>query len=259
MILTDHVSHRPWPLPDAPWVMHQAWNDFLFQHWPVSVEQLRRCVPEPLTLDLRDGVAWLGIIPFHMSDVRPRGTVNVPGISAFPELNVRTYVTVGGRPGVYFLSLDASNRLAVETARATFDLPYFKADMSWERDGETLVYRSVRTDRRGPPATLLERYTPRGPYRYAAPGSLEKWLSERYCLYTVGKAGQVSTTEIHHLPWPVRDVDVEIEANTMGACHGIDLPDQPPHVLYSPGVDVVVWGPTRDRTRGVPGDHDSLA
>ena len=102
MILTDHVTHRPFPLPEQPWVMHQAWNDFLFLHWEVDPDEVRRAVPAPLELDLRDGKCFVGIIPFHMTDVRPRGTVNVPGVSAFPELNVRTYVVANGKPGVYF-------------------------------------------------------------------------------------------------------------------------------------------------------------
>ncbi|MFT7519573.1 MAG: hypothetical protein ACI9MC_001715 [Kiritimatiellia bacterium] len=241
MILTDHTSHRPFSIPESSWMMHQAWNDFLFLHWPVPVEQIRAIVPEPLDLHLRDGVCWLGIIPFHMTDVRPRGTLNVPGISAFPELNVRTYVIRDGKPGVYFLSLEATHRLAIETARLTYNLPYFKANIAWTRDDGTISYRSDRTDGRGPAATFQSRHTPQGPYRLAAEGSLEKWLSERYCLYTCDKEGRVSMTDVHHLPWPLRDVDVEIIDNTMAASHGIDLPDQRPHTMYSPGVDVVVW------------------
>lgn len=243
MILTDHTSHRPYPLPETPWVMHQAWNDFLFMHWPVSVEQVRACVPEALPLHLRDGVCWLGVIPFHMTDVRPRGTINVPGISAFPELNVRTYVIVDGVPGVYFLSLDACHRIAVETARLTYDLPYFMADMAWERQGESLHYRSKRTDGRGEGCELVCRYTPTGDYRYAKAGSLAAWLSERYCLFTVSSRGDIVRTDVHHLPWPMRDVHVDLERNTMAAAHGIDLPATGMVAMYSPGVDVVVWPP----------------
>jgi uncharacterized protein YqjF (DUF2071 family) len=240
--LTDHVDHRPFPLPDAPWVMHQAWCDFLFLHWRVDPAALRALVPEPLQLDLRDGEAWLGIIPFHMTDVRPRGTVNVPGVSAFPELNVRTYVKVGDRRGVYFLSLEAHNRLAVETARLTYGLPYFAAKIRWEREGDRITYASERADSRGPAAAFRAHYRVRGPYGYSRKGTLERWLSERYCLFTVAN-GRVSTTDVHHLPWPIRDAEVHIEVNTMAAAHGLALGDAAPHVMYSPGVDVVVWGP----------------
>lgn len=245
MILSDHVSHRPWPLPEAPWVMHQAWNDFLFMHWPVDVDVVRALVPAPLELHLHEGVCYVGVIPFHMTDVRPRGTFNVPGVSAFPELNVRTYVTVDGRPGVYFLSLEAHSRIAVETARLTYELPYFKADMRWSREGDTVRYESVRTDTRGPAARWSGRYRPRGEYFFARPGSLERWLSERYCLYVVDSGGEVWSTDVHHLPWPLREVDVEIEENTMAASHGLSLPEGRQIAMYSPGVDVLVWAPAR--------------
>ncbi len=242
MILTDHTSHRPWPLPTTPWVMHQSWNDFLFLHWAVDPAAVRGLVPPPLELDLHEDTCYVGVIPFHMSDVRPRGTVNVPGLSAFPELNVRTYVRYQGRPGVYFLSLDARNRIAVETARRTYLLPYYKADMTWSREGDTLAYRSVRTDWRGPEARWEGRYTPRGPYFFAAPGSREHWLSERYCLFTVSERDVVRATDIHHLPWPLRAVDVAIEANTMASALGLEL-EGAPLAMYSPGVHVVVWPP----------------
>ncbi|TNE87784.1 MAG: DUF2071 domain-containing protein [Deltaproteobacteria bacterium] len=244
MNLADHVDHRPFPLPEAPWVMHQAWCDFLFLHWPVSVDEIRARVPEPLELDLRGGQAWLGIIPFHMTDVRPRGTVNLPGLSAFPELNVRTYVRYQGRSGVFFLGLEASHRVAVETARLTYGLPYFKADMHWEREDGVIRYRSARTDRRGPPAVFRSVHKPVGPFRYAEPGSLEHWLSERYCLFTCAD-GVVHTTDVHHLPWPLRDAEVHIEENSMALAHDIHLPAAAPHAMYSPGVDVLVWGPRK--------------
>ena len=214
MNLADHLDHRPYPLPDAPWVMHQAWCDFLFLHWRVDAAVLRQIVPEPLELHLHEGDAWVGVIPFHMTDVRPRGTVNVPGISAFPELNVRTYVKVGDRVGVYFLSLEAHNRLAVETARLTYGLPYFAAQMSWTRDGNRFSYQSRRTDGRGPAAAFRATYEIGGAYHYTQAGTLESWLSERYCLFTVSD-GKVSTTDVHHLPWPMRQASVHIEENTM--------------------------------------------
>lgn len=241
MNLTDHVSHRRFPLPDAPWVMHQAWCDFLFLHREVDPAVLRALVPEPLELHLFDGRCFVGVIPFHMTDVKPRGAPHLPGVSAFPELNVRTYVTVDGRPGVYFLSLEAHHRLAVETARLTYDLPYFMADMHWERREGTLHYRSQRTDRRGPEARWKGRYTPVGPYRFTEPGSLEHWLSERYCLFTV-QNGRVRVTDVHHLPWPIRDVEVVVEDDTMAASHGLEWKGEL-HAMYSPGVDVVVWAP----------------
>src|SRR4051812_26347486 len=135
--MLDEVHHRPWPMRDSPWVMTQTWHDLLFAHWPVDERQLRAAVPSALTLDLHDGIAWLGIVPFHMSNVAPRAVPAVPGVSAFPELNVRTYVSVGGKPGVYFFSLDAGSAIAVHLARTLFNLPYYSASIEVvvENDG----------------------------------------------------------------------------------------------------------------------------
>src|SRR5512144_3404062 len=117
MSLLTEIAHRPWPMPRGPWVMKQAWHDLLFAHWPVPLATMRAAVPRALDLDTFEGRAWLGIVPFRMSGVRPRWTPSVPGLSAFPELNVRTYVTRGGKPGVHFFSLEARNPVAVAIAR----------------------------------------------------------------------------------------------------------------------------------------------
>ena len=122
--------HRPYPPPNASHVMHQTWHDLLFMHWRVPAESLRQHLPTALSLDTFDDSAWIGIVPFRMSDVRPRFLPALPWLSAFPELNVRTYVTLDGRPGVWFFSLDAGNPLAVWIARAWFKLPYFTADIT---------------------------------------------------------------------------------------------------------------------------------
>ena len=132
----DERAHRPWPMPASPWVMTPTWHNLLFAHWPLDAGALRERVPAALLLDLFAGQAWLGIVPFRMSNVAPRGVPNVPFVSAFPELNVRTYVTVDGKPGVYFFGLDAGCTVAVAAARTLTGLPYFHAEMSVERDGD---------------------------------------------------------------------------------------------------------------------------
>ena len=110
--ILDETSHRPWPMPARPWLMTQTWLDLLFAHWPLDPRALRDKVPEQFVLDLFDGLAWVGVVPFSMSNVGPRGVPSLPGISAFPELNVRTYVRVADRPGVFFFSLDAGSAVA---------------------------------------------------------------------------------------------------------------------------------------------------
>ncbi len=135
-----------------------------------------------------------------MSGVRLRGAPAVPWLSAFPELNVRTYVKYGGKPGVWFFSLDAGNALAVAIARVWFHLPYFRARMSCDgRDGY-IYYRSGRTHRRAPSAVLKCRYRPSNEVFYPQPGTLEYFLTERYCLYASGGNGRLICVEIHHPP-----------------------------------------------------------
>ena len=237
------VDHRPWTIPKRSWVQRQSWEDFLFCHWPVPVDVLRERVPRALDLDLWEGEAWIAVIPFHMSGVTLRGLPDMPRFSAFPELNVRTYVKVGDRRGVYFLSLEADNRLAVTLARRWYGLNYMRARMSWGRDGDAISFRSHRIQPGAPPADYEARYAWTGPDWFAPKGSFEAWATERYGLYVVDRRERVWTGEVHHHPWPLRNAEVEIRTNTMALSHGIVLPDTPPHVLYSPRVDVVVWNP----------------
>ena len=167
--------------------MAQTWHDLLFAHWPLPVEELRRRVPPQLNLDTFDGSAWVGVVPFRMSGIRPRHLPAVPWLSAFLELNVRTYVTVGGLSGVYFFSLDAGNPVAVALARAIFKLPYFRARMRLSNRDGGVQYNSQRTHAGAPRAELRAWYRPTGPAFSATAGSLEWWLTERYCLYTVDR------------------------------------------------------------------------
>src|SRR3954447_8033693 len=177
------VDHRPWPLPDAPGGMGQTWVDLLFCHWRVGVEQLAPHVPASLPLDTYDGAAWLSITPFEVQGTRARGTVPPPGLSRFPELNVRTYVTLGGRPGIWFFSLDADSMLAVAAARGLYRLPYLRARMQIERAEPWIDYRSERRDPRGAPARFEARYRPTGGVRHCETGSLEEWLGAQVPLH----------------------------------------------------------------------------
>jgi uncharacterized protein YqjF (DUF2071 family) len=120
--LLQSITHRPWPLPSSPWVMQQVWHDLLFAHWPLPHDLLRPLIPAQLELDRFDGQCWVGVVPFRMSGIRGRGMPALPGLSRFPELNVRTYVTHGGKSGVYFFSLDAANLPAVWVARKFYHL-----------------------------------------------------------------------------------------------------------------------------------------
>ncbi len=239
------VDHRPWPLPSRPWVMTQRWHDLLFAHWPLPPDTLYPHVPSTLTLDTFDGVAWIGVVPFRMSHVTLRGLPALPWLSAFPELNVRTYVIMEDKPGVYFFSLDVSNPVAVVVARWWFHLPYFRARMTCTTEGHTVHYRSSRTYRGGPRAEFVGRYWPCGDIFRTAPGTLEHWLTERYCLYAADARQRLYRGEIHHRPWPLQPAEVEIAVNTMAAAHKVALPDTPPLAHVARQLEVLIWAPQR--------------
>jgi uncharacterized protein YqjF (DUF2071 family) len=269
---TDQIWHQPvgeWTLPaapdesvptrlggyrpamsndvvgGAPWVMRMRWVDLLFAHWPMSVEALRPLVPAMLEIETFEGQAWLGIVPFRMEDVAPRFLPAPPLAGRFHELNVRTYVRHRGRSGVWFLSLDAASRVAVEGARLGFHLPYFHARMSAQRVGGWTEYRSERTDARGREAVLDGRYRAIGPAAVAAPGTLDAWLTERRALFAVDGNRDVLLGKIRHPRWPLQPAEAEFRVNTMAAAHGLELPAVPPLLHFARKVEVQGWWPRR--------------
>src|ERR687886_294046 len=150
----NRTEHRPYPLPKGAWVLRMRWLDLLFMHWPVPEASLRLLVPPALKLDTFDGSAWLGITPFRMQRTHPRFLPAVPWLSSFPALNVRTFATGGGKPGIWFFSLDADTPIADRLARAPFSLPYCDAEMSPRAPGGEVRYRSVRPHKGPPPARV---------------------------------------------------------------------------------------------------------
>ncbi len=227
--------------------MAQRWSDLLFAHWPVAVEEIAALLPPGLTVDSFDGYAWVGVVPFWMDRVRTRtageSTIVVPTTGHFCELNLRTYVRskVTGLHGVFFFSLDAASVLAVLGARVLFHLPYFLASMRRQiRTNGAIAYESRRllTHRS---ARFRARY--RGLGEVAAPsavGTLEHFLTERYCLFTSHK-GRVLVGDIHHLPWPLEAAEAEIEINELPAAHGIALPNRAPVLHFARELHVYLW------------------
>jgi uncharacterized protein YqjF (DUF2071 family) len=235
-------THRPYPPPRRPWAMAMQWHDLLFMHWPVAPESLRALVPKPLRIDTYDGKAWVGVAPFRMRGVRARFLPPLPPVGAFLELNVRTYVTADERPGVWFFSLDAESRLAVEAARVAYGLNYLHARMSCEDQGGAFRYRSARDDRRGVPAELDVRYAPESEVFHARPGSFDSFLVDRYCLYS-GADGGVRRAEIDHPPWPLQRARVEIARSTMGNQIGQALASTAEGVYFARSLAVQAWLP----------------
>lgn len=220
--------------------MTQTWRDLLFAHWPVPAEILRPHIPDAFKIDAFDGEAWIGIVPFYMTDIRMRNLVSIPFMSEVIELNVRTYVVYEEKPGVFFFSLDASSRLAVWGARTFYHLPYFNADMTVYRDGEAVVYGSRRTHRGAPPATFRGTYAPASDVYRAEAGTLEHWLTERYCLYTTDDEGTVLRGDIHHMQWPLQQATAKILDNRMLPAD-IEVPNTEPLLHFSRALKVFVW------------------
>ena len=271
-----HTAHRPFPLPGRGWVFKQRWMDLLFMHWPVPASALRALVPAALEIDEFDGTSWVGVVPFHMEGIAPRGGFAVPWLSAFAELNLRLYVSYKGVAGVWFISLDAANPVAVWVARHVFHLPYFNARMSVQADADSIRYASTRKTAKGTVSPAFAgRYKPTSGVYPSKPHSLDAFLTERYCLYTVAPLG--ATTDrpsstgatpptaptpptppatgarpagqsrgrllrghVHHAPWPLQRAEAEIDANTIATAQGISTTG-PPILHFSRRIDVALW------------------
>lgn len=216
--------------------MGQSWIDLLFAHWPLPEATLRGVVPAGVPIDTFEGTAWIGITPFEIVGLHPRLLPPLPWLSRFPELNVRTYTTIGGRPGIWFFSLDADRLAAAVAARLTYQLPYRHARMGIARAGRRIVYHS-----RAGSAVLRATYEPDGTAAFPEPGTLEHFLTERYCLYTRDRRGRLCRADIHHPPWPLQPARAELAVNTMTEPIGIELPGNEPLLHFSARQDVLIW------------------
>jgi uncharacterized protein len=238
MDVFTQASHDEAGFRQGPWIMRQRWHNLLFAHWPVPIDQLRRAVPPELRIDTYEGEAWLGLVVFRLSGVGLRGLPTVKAVASFPEVNVRTYVTQGDRPGVYFLSLDADNPLAVAIARPWFALNYYNADIGFSSKGGTVTFKCRRIQRRVPEARLQVSYKPTE--AYVAANRLEAWLTERYSYYTV-RGGHVHRCDIRHPEWPLQRARASFDENSMAESHGITLPDTAPLLHYCRYMEAHIW------------------
>jgi uncharacterized protein YqjF (DUF2071 family) len=233
--LSIRARPRRWP------VMRQHWGKLLFMHWPVPVELLRPLIPDRLTIDTFEGSAWIGVVPFTMWGIRPSFAPPVPGLSAFHELNVRTYVHLDGVPGVWFFSLDAESAAAVWAARTFFHLPYFKARMSLKQRGRTILYSSHRTTRRGAPAEFEATWEIKDALRRESePGSLPFFLTERYCLYAAHRES-LFRCRVFHPPWSLQGASLLSYRSAMIEALGLPTPKGDPLLHYAEALQVDIW------------------
>lgn len=221
--------------------MRMKWHDLLFMHWPVPQSLLKPLLPAALEVDCYESQAWISVVPFRMSGVSPRWLPDLPWMSRFPELNVRTYVRCNGVPGVWFFSLDATNPIAVRIARAWFHLNYVDAKIQLESHENWIRYRCLRTSRTHPPAKLHIDYRPIGESFLAEPGTLEDWLTARYRLFSANRSGRIYCGEIDHSPWVLRNAQALVHSNTMLDGFGHNFSDEPALTQFSRRTDVVAW------------------
>jgi uncharacterized protein YqjF (DUF2071 family) len=221
--------------------MRQFWGKLLFMHWPIEAELLRPLIPKRLTIDTYEGKAWIGVVPFTMWGVRPTFTPPFPGLSAFHELNVRTYVHYDGVPGVWFFSLDANNAPAVWAARNFLALPYFNARITLEQQAETIRYSSTRTHKDAPSAGLETTWKIGESLEASAPGSLAFFLTERYCLYAARNDKKLYRLRIFHPVWPLRRASLSSFDSTMVEALTLPTPAGEPLLHYAEKLKVDIW------------------
>lgn len=238
-VLLQHLDHRPFPIPHEPWVIRQSWSRLLFAHWAVKPEQLRPLIPLSLEIDTYENQAYVGVVPFAMRRVYPRMACEVPWLSNFLELNIRTYVKKDGIPGVYFFSLDCSNPVAVWVARNWYHLPYFNARMVQTESNGWITYDSRRQRTQ---SLFHATYRPIGSLLQLPRDSLDTFLTERYCLYSTDRAGETYRAVIHHLVWPLHAAEAEIKTDTLSELQlGFLLPQTAPLLHYCENIDTVNW------------------
>ncbi|SDR25985.1 YqjF family protein [Natronobacterium texcoconense] len=218
--------------------LNMGWRHVLFANWPVDPDVVQARLPDALEVDTHDGRAWLSVVPFTNVDVRPKRAPSGVGLP-LPELNLRTYVTYEGRPGVYFFSLDAQGVLAVLGARAFHHLPYYYARIALEVVGYRVRFESRRRHPGARPLRFDSTYGPTGDRYHADAGSLEFFLTARDRYYTESPSGELRYAVVEHEPWPLYDATAEIEPDEVFRANGFATPESEPRYLYSPGVETV--------------------
>jgi uncharacterized protein YqjF (DUF2071 family) len=226
--------------PSGQPLMHQNWGKLLFIHWPIEEKLLRPLIPSALEIDTFDGSAWIAIAPFTMWDIRafPPFLPAFPGLSAMHELNVRTYVHFDRVPGVWFFSLDCNSAVAVLGARTFFHLPYYNADIELNQKEDVIDYALSRTD--DPPAEFSASWRTGETLPNAHPGSLQFFLTERYCLYSEHSA-KIHRSRIYHEPWPLQKAPLVSFESSMIESHGLPTPKCDPLLHYAEELSVEIW------------------
>lgn len=231
--ILGQMAHRPWGIPKSGWRFYQEWNDALFLHWQVDLEELKRFVPNELEIDLLEGKAWVSVVAFAMERIRPRYIPAFAPVSNFLEINVRTYIKTKDKSGVYFLSMEGGKSVSCHVARSISKLPYRYSKI--ERNSD--CYRSTNTE-------FGDRLHVDFKIGDVIPKTdLSRWLTERYALFQ-DEGAYINEYEIHHLEWPMREAIIESCALSYPRFEKL-IGRQPDLAHYSEGVKVLAWGKER--------------
>lgn len=223
-------------------VMRMRWERLAFLHWAFDPADVQRLLPGSLRVETFGGAAWVGLVPFFMRVATPSGH-GVPWASQFCETNVRTYARDrDGRPGIWFLSLDAARLGAVAVARGSYRLPYFWSRMRLAIRGEEVAY-ACRRRWPGPRGTV-SRVRVRIGDRYDAAELTDQdhFLTARWVLFSV-RGDRQRFSRACHQPWPLYRAQARAVDDGLLAAAGLPPPREEPVTHYSPGVDVAVGRP----------------
>lgn len=231
--------HKGTDLPNLPWVMKQTWHDLLFAHYPVKLELLQKLVPPVIQLDSYNGSAWIGIVPFHVQNHRARLLPPIPGIDRFSQLNIRTYVTVNGKRGVYFIRVDMNHLIAGVLAKTFYYMPFQAATIKMKQNDQTIHFNSQKNGQHQ--FEFQCKYKPITLPFYAAKGSFEQWLVERYSFYALNKKGEVVRSDILHDYWPLQLVEGEISNHSILLNVGIQVAKDEPILHYAKKMEALLW------------------
>lgn len=236
---TLRLALRHYPQDRSAWIQQQ-WHHLLFLHWEYDPILLQHTLPPGLTVDLYEGKAYVGIVPFWMNNVKLKYLPAIPGTSNFFELNLRTYVfDEKGTPGVWFYSLDANNLLAVKIAQLFFKLPYRYSQIQSSINTKNQIEYRCQTNLSSIPLEFI--YQGQDPFYNAEPGSLEFFLIERYILFT-SSGKKLLKGQVHHAPYRLCKPQLSSWNDQLFAIDGLQRPQRPPdHMLFSPGVDVEIF------------------
>ncbi len=232
--ILNHKDHRPWKLPDEKWKFYQEWNNAIFLHFKVDLEELKKHVPKELEIDLFQGESWVSIVAFTMEKIRPKNIPAFSPISNFHEINIRTYVKKNNKTGVYFLSIEGGTKLSCKIAKYISDLPY----------RYSLIERSSKHY-----SSINLKFKDELCFKFEIGKQIEKkseldnWLTERYALFQETD-NYINEYEIHHLPWLVNDVEVKSLKCFYPRFKNL-LNNKPDKMQYSKGVKVIAWGKNR--------------